>query len=190
MTSTTRSLRVQTTRGRVLDAATELFLRNGLHATTTDMVAQRAGLSRGTVQRLYPRKRILAAEVTERVCRRAIDRMHRRRPRDIDDLIVTLTSWAHLIVSRPRWISLYIELRFIDDACPSAVFHRRARLRESLSELLDKVDACDPSRTEATAEFLLTIIIGMALQRAHGAGPDLADIRSHIGLVVRGAEPR
>ncbi|MGY2018594.1 helix-turn-helix domain-containing protein [Nocardia gipuzkoensis] len=45
MTSTMRAAHSRSARRQVLDAATVLFIDRGLHRTTMDMVASRAGLS-------------------------------------------------------------------------------------------------------------------------------------------------
>jgi AcrR family transcriptional regulator len=48
-----------TTRDRLLDAARELFTTQGYHATTTPMLAKRAGVAEGTIYRHFPSKQAL-----------------------------------------------------------------------------------------------------------------------------------
>ncbi|HPF61054.1 MAG: TetR/AcrR family transcriptional regulator [Gemmatimonadetes bacterium] len=49
----------QTTRDRLLDAARELFTTAGYHATTTPILAGRAGVAEGTIYRHFPSKHAL-----------------------------------------------------------------------------------------------------------------------------------
>ena len=49
----------QTTRDRLLEAARELFTTIGYHATTTPMLAKRAGVAEGTIYRHFPSKQAL-----------------------------------------------------------------------------------------------------------------------------------
>lgn len=49
----------QTTRDRLLEAARELFTTTGYHATTTPIIARRAGVAEGTIYRHFPSKQAL-----------------------------------------------------------------------------------------------------------------------------------
>lgn len=48
-----------TTRDRLLEAARQLFTAQGYHATTTPMLARRAGVAEGTIYRHFPSKHAL-----------------------------------------------------------------------------------------------------------------------------------
>jgi AcrR family transcriptional regulator len=48
-----------TTRDRLLEAARELFTTTGYHATTTPILARRAGVAEGTIYRHFPSKQAL-----------------------------------------------------------------------------------------------------------------------------------
>lgn len=48
-----------TTRDRLLEAARELFTTDGYYATTTPMLAKRAGVAEGTIYRHFPSKQAL-----------------------------------------------------------------------------------------------------------------------------------
>ncbi len=54
----------------VLDAATEIFLKHGFAAATTDMIQQRAGVSKATVYSRYSNKEALFIAVIENECER------------------------------------------------------------------------------------------------------------------------
>lgn len=49
----------RTTRERLLEAARELFTTTGYHATTTPLIAGRAGVAEGTIYRHFPSKQAL-----------------------------------------------------------------------------------------------------------------------------------
>ena len=48
-----------TTRDRLLEAARDLFTTVGYHATTTPLLAKRAGVAEGTIYRHFPSKQAL-----------------------------------------------------------------------------------------------------------------------------------
>jgi AcrR family transcriptional regulator len=56
MASDTRGRPKSSSRGALEDAATELFLESGYHATTVDDIAARAGVSRATFFNYFPAK--------------------------------------------------------------------------------------------------------------------------------------
>jgi len=58
--------RYPTNRDRLMDAAGELFYREGLHAITTDRVADQAGLTKPTIYNLFGSKDALVFETLQR----------------------------------------------------------------------------------------------------------------------------
>jgi AcrR family transcriptional regulator len=58
--------RYPTNRERLMDAAGELFYREGLHAVTADRVADHAGLTKPTIYNLFGSKDALVLETLER----------------------------------------------------------------------------------------------------------------------------
>lgn len=60
-------------REQILDAATDLFGRRGYHATTTDQVAQAAGISQPYVVRMFGTKEKLFLEVLDRALTTLLD---------------------------------------------------------------------------------------------------------------------
>lgn len=57
---------------RILDAALEQFERAGIRGSSVEAVARRAGVTRVTVYRRFPRKEVLVDAVTAREARRMI----------------------------------------------------------------------------------------------------------------------
>ena len=69
--------RYPTNRERLMDAASELFYREGLHAITADRVANEAGLTKPTIYNLFGSKEALVFETLQRrgdLIRRHIER--------------------------------------------------------------------------------------------------------------------
>jgi AcrR family transcriptional regulator len=84
----------------VLAAAAELLLDHGLHAVSMDAVAERAGVSKATIYRWWPKKEILALDmlfnqwvaVTPQQYESGVLR---------SDLRALLLAWTRLATSRP-----------------------------------------------------------------------------------------
>ena len=57
----------------ILDAAGELFVAGGLEHTTTNRIAERAGVSVGSVYQYFPNKQSIVAGLTSRVNRELLD---------------------------------------------------------------------------------------------------------------------
>jgi len=66
----------------VLDAATEVFLIHGYTAASTDMIQQKAGVSKATVYSRYPNKEALFAAVIESSCHGLTEGMESLLPLD------------------------------------------------------------------------------------------------------------
>jgi len=66
----------------VLDAATEVFLIHGYTAASTDMIQQKAGVSKATVYSRYPNKEALFAAVIESSCHGLTDSVESLLPLD------------------------------------------------------------------------------------------------------------
>lgn len=67
----------------VLDAATEVFLIHGFTAASTDMIQQKAGVSKATVYSRYPNKEALFAAVIESACQRLMEGIESATPQAI-----------------------------------------------------------------------------------------------------------
>jgi AcrR family transcriptional regulator len=64
-----------TTRDRLLEAARELFTTDGYHATTTPLLASRAGVAEGTIYRHFPSKQALLNAAYQDVHRWGIEQV-------------------------------------------------------------------------------------------------------------------
>jgi AcrR family transcriptional regulator len=85
-----------TTQQRILTAARELFVKDGIRATTLPAVAERAGCSRMTVHRYFPGKATLVREVVLRDVAAEIDQFDALwgAPRPFEERVVATFVWA------------------------------------------------------------------------------------------------
>lgn len=92
--------RSETAHKAVLAAAAELLLDHGLHAVSMDAVAERAGVSKATIYRWWPKKEILALDMlfTQWV---AVTPVQYESGVLRSDLCALLLAWTRLVNSRP-----------------------------------------------------------------------------------------
>jgi AcrR family transcriptional regulator len=88
----------QGTKQRILDAALEVFSQKGFHTATTDDIAERAGVGKGTLYRYFETKEKLFAELV----RTRLDELEKRAGSLIDghDDVLTMIS---------KYIRIYFE---------------------------------------------------------------------------------
>jgi AcrR family transcriptional regulator len=91
--------RSETARKAVLAAAAELLLDHGMHAVSMDAVAERAGVSKATIYRWWPKKEILALDMlfTEWS---AVTPQQYESGMLRSDLIALLRAWTRLASTR------------------------------------------------------------------------------------------
>jgi AcrR family transcriptional regulator len=94
-----RRLRGETTRGRLLDAATELFARDGYEATSIEAVLAATGTSRGALYHHFAGKEALFEAVLERLHKRAareVAAAARAAPDPVEALRAGCSVWLEL----------------------------------------------------------------------------------------------
>ena len=94
--------RYPTNRERLMDAAGELFYREGLHAITAERVAGQAGLTKPTIYNLFGSKDALVLETLRRrgeQIRRHIEERAAAREAPYDQLLEVLTVHAEMLTS-------------------------------------------------------------------------------------------
>ena len=92
--------RSETAHKAVLAAAAELLLDHGLHAVSMDAVAERAGVSKATIYRWWPKKEILALDMlfTQWI---AVTPVQYQSGVLRNDLCALLLAWTRLATGRP-----------------------------------------------------------------------------------------
>ncbi len=169
----TQAERRAATRGRLLDEAEALFVRDGYEGTPTERVLERAGVSRGALYHHFDSKRELFEAVFVRVSERAIARaVASGRPGDSprEDLVRACLAWLRE-VRRPEVAAILI------DQGPQVLGWKRARDLEAETSLgamtagLERASAAGEIRVPSlplAARLLNAVLAEAALASLHG----------------------
>src|SRR5262245_45882963 len=118
----------------IVQAATRLFLRDGLGVTSLVQIAEEAGFTRGAVYAIYEGKTAIGIAVIDELYAREEQKLEailRRAGRD--QLLTVLASWADETIGDPAWTRLEIEIAASSAHDPrhsAATAARYSRLRE------------------------------------------------------------
>ncbi len=128
-----------TTRDRLLEAARDLFTTVGYHATTTPLLAKRAGVAEGTIYRHFPSKQALLNAAYQETQRWGLDLVRSLSDgpaRPVGDRLGELgRRWLEVAERDPpraRLLLLWRDTRELDDASRAA----GQELRQTLEHLI------------------------------------------------------
>lgn len=128
-----------TTRDRLLEAARELFTTAGYHATTTPILAKRAGVAEGTIYRHFPSKQALlnaAYQDTQRWGGAVVREAAKGKGPTVGERLGGIgRSWLEQAERDPARVRLLLGWRHpqdLDEASRSAA----AELRQGLEHLI------------------------------------------------------
>lgn len=106
-----RRARNEVYRGHILDAAESVFAEHGFEATKVQEIAERAGLSMGTIYSIFPGKQDLYdAILSERGAELhdALQRIHERRPAPADALDELIGVYIDWFVAHPTFLRMHL----------------------------------------------------------------------------------
>lgn len=161
----TQEERSAATRARLLDATIDSLIDLGYSATTTTVIADRAGVSRGAQLHHFPTKAELVAAAVEHLAHRIGQELRRELTRrasavvEVDDIIDAL--WARY--QSPlfaAWLELSVAAR-TDDDLRLALAPVELRLRSAIHEWAVETDVRDVELLELT----FYVLQGLALER-------------------------
>ena len=186
--------RSETAHKAVLAAAAELLLDHGLHAVSMDAVAERAGVSKATIYRWWPKKEILALDMlfTEWV---AVTPARYESGVLRSDLTELLRAWAQLASGRPYGrvvAALLAEAR--TDPAFSAEYQRR--MLEPRRDQARMIFASAVARGEISGgtkiEVAIDLLYGPLYHRLlHGHAPlDDQFVDDIVDMALRGIHAR
>ncbi|WP_433576798.1 TetR/AcrR family transcriptional regulator [Nocardia brasiliensis] len=176
------------TRDRLIASATQLFLENGYGPTSIDRVAERAGFTRGAVQRNFRTKAKLADAVLDRFYGHAIYQASAQLaelPRtdqlgDYAAFVQLVTRWVEAGVQNPLWVRLELDLatergraRHHQTDTAASEPERVACLRSLSAHIL--ATTASALGTELAVEpkeivtYLVAVVVGMTLQNEDSA---------------------
>jgi len=123
----------------VLEVADAAFAEQGYHATPMDEIAERAGVSKPSLYRLFGSKALLYAACIERAGEELVTRLSEARsgrsPEDI--LSAEIAAYFDFVAERrDSWRVLQREGQALDGPVADAVSQLRARLISMLAEFL------------------------------------------------------
>jgi AcrR family transcriptional regulator len=102
------------TREAIISTSLELFAKRGYSATTTEEIAQKAGISKGLIFNHFPTKQeILFAILDEELDRVMPDFFKDNDPRPAKERFISLiNAWLDVIKTRPLLVRLTLQLNF------------------------------------------------------------------------------
>jgi len=185
--------RSETARKAVLAAAAELLLDHGLHAVSMDAVAERAGVSKATIYRWWPKKEILALDMlfTEWV---AVTPQRYESGLLRDDLRALLLAWTRLATSRPYGrvaAALLAEARtdpaFSDEYQRRILEPRRDQARMIFADAVARGEISVRTKIEVAIDLLYGPLYHRLL---HGHAPlDDQFVDDIVDMALRGIGP-
>jgi AcrR family transcriptional regulator len=189
---------VKSARERVLDAAAELFYREGIRAVGVDTIIARSGVAKMSLYRNFPSKDALVVAFLEASDRRYWewwDRVMARHPgdprRQLEDLFAALARR----ITDARWRGcpfINTATEFPDPRHPARAVCRtnKGKLRERLYDLAARLDAAQP---QALADQLYLLVEGAYATSAapgqHSPAPQLAAAARALVAAQLSAEP-
>ncbi len=179
---------------RLLVATASLVLTRGYAGTSVGRICVRANTTPARFGRHLGRKYDAAHEVAAHLTRHAVCRIDQFTPRDGEHLLATLTIWTRLLITRPDWVWLELDLTEVDTLSRSEVFARVERLRQAVTKLLARspgpvASERSGSELEQLVSLLFTIALGMAIQHSHGTTFTSATLRAHLALALSTNHP-
>ncbi|WIX99709.1 TetR family transcriptional regulator [Amycolatopsis mongoliensis] len=163
------------TRRRIIDAATAVFARQGIAATSLNDIAAEAGLTKGAVYSNFTGRDDLVLTIMEE---HMVERMDRATTvfaelADLDE--ATTEAGARLLAgidSDATWHRLLLEywgLAMRNPTVHSGLAERRARLRDAVTAAISKAAALHgvdlPLAPEHLAVVVLALSNGLAVER-------------------------
>jgi AcrR family transcriptional regulator len=185
--------RSETARKAVLAAAAELLLDHGLQAVSMDAVAERAGVSKATIYRWWPKKEILALDML-------FTEWSAVTPQQFEsgllrsDLVALLSAWARLSSTRHYGLvvaALLTEAR--TDPAFSAEYQRRMLepRRDQARMIFADAVARGEIPAETKVEVAIDLLYGPLYHRLlHGHAPlDDQFVDDLVEMALRGILP-
>ncbi|GAA2358525.1 TetR/AcrR family transcriptional regulator [Saccharopolyspora halophila] len=174
-----RQVRAELTRQRILTAAAHVFTEHGYAAGTTNRIAERAGVSIGSLYQYYPNKDALLAELLVRHLDIGIAATEEHRWKDrsepAEELIrgfVRTTIESHLH-DDPRLLRIMLEQAPLLPELLEKVNHHERVLLETTKDLLDQHPDIRVTDTD-TASRLVVNTVELVVHRLI-AEPDPVD---------------
>jgi AcrR family transcriptional regulator len=169
----TQEERSAETRGKLLDATIDSLIDLGYSATTTTVIAERAGLSRGAQLHHFPTKAELVSAAVEHLTRKIGEDLQKdveRLPENGDRVSAAVDLlWSRFSTPLfPAWLELLVASRTDADLarCLTAVGAGLERAAQRQAFALFGEAAGKSPNFELAMELTFDVLYGMALERA------------------------
>ena len=168
----TQEERSAETRARLLDATIDCLVDLGYSATTTTVIAERAGVSRGAQLHHFPTKAELVAAAVEHLTRRIGEELHREvsgLPADGDRGSVAVDLlWSRFSTPLfPAWLELLVAAR-TDAELRKRLQEVEQALARASQRQIEEIFGEDVRQAPGyglAIDLTLNLMYGMALQR-------------------------
>ena len=128
----------------ILEAAAQLFAERGYSETTTEMLAEKLGVGKGTIYRYFPAKQDLFLGAVDRMMRRLLDTIEEAAEAiedPLEKISHAIATYLTFFAEHPEFAELIIQERaqFKDRKTPTYFEHREAhreRHHEFFRELI------------------------------------------------------
>jgi AcrR family transcriptional regulator len=192
----TRAESQERTRRLLVEAATQLFLRDGFRATSLEAIGEEAGFSRGAVYSNFAGKTEIGVVV--------VDALYERATRDASAAVsraigggprawtAALATSLQTSVGDPDWARLEIELAASADrdTLRAAVATRYATLRRACREMLISTYAAanlpPPADPDLVSLAVASLVLGLGVQRAYDPDIPAEAVGQLLHLLVSG----
>ena len=183
-------------RQAILDAAKELFVRNGYASTSMDAVAAEAGVSKLTVYSHFTDKETLFSAAVVARCEEQMPALFDELNRDVpaQTLLLNVARGFQTLINSPESIELHRLMVTLGTQDPqlSQIFFEAGpqRILQETERLLSRLEKTGQLRFESpktAAEHFLSLIKGVCNFRllvGCGEMPDAATAEAHIQEVV------
>ncbi len=161
---TPRQARSASTVDAIFEAAIQVLLRDGTHRLTTTRVAERAGVSVGTMYQYFPHKQALLYALNERYLDRLAERMEKvcreRHGNSLPDMIAALVNgyWEAKTERSEVTRALYSSAVELDNEALINAFARR--MDAATGAMLESAPMPNRANIDLVKVTLLSVIFG------------------------------
>lgn len=173
----------------ILQAVIELLAEGGLHGTTVDAVAARAGVARATVYLRWPTRDALLAAAARQALGQPLYQLTGHFATDLG----TGAMRARGALAQPLFVAIFPELaRGLLAHSPATDYDEIAPNRRRLAEELRATAIAEDYRTDIDPTLPFDLIVGATLNHllATGSTPSEADTARMVEVVVDGLRRR
>lgn len=155
----------QTTRDRIFETATNLFMNEGYEATSVAQITEKAGVAKGTFFLHFPTKASVLGELGRAQLSRALDVIEAADrmstwpfDRQVEHIFRTL---ARGVDQSPDLAKLWVDWATTDPAAREIRKQEDERLKAILTELVKAGKRADVLRADVLADRMATFLLGV-----------------------------